>query len=186
MNGLEQDKLIFVTGGCRSGKSEFAEQLALASPDPVYYLATGVVTDEEMQERVRQHRERRPPHWQTLEEPLHLPQVAAQLKGRRGLLLVDNLSGWLTNLMYHENLHPWQWDRDKEQEALSHVQSFLQVLGEIDLHCIIVGDEVGWGLVPPTPEGRAFRDLNGKANQLVAARAGAVYLVVSGIPVKIK
>lgn len=186
MKKLARDKLIFVTGGCRSGKSEFAEKLALASSEPVYYLATAVITDEEMQERVRQHQERRPADWQTIEEPLRLAEVAARLRHRRGLLLVDNLSGWLTNLMYHQNLDPWQWDRDKEREALSHVESFLKVLGEGELRCIIVGDEVGWGLVPPTPEGRAFRDLNGKANQMVAAAAGAVYLVVSGIPLKIK
>lgn len=186
MTALAQEKLIFVTGGCRSGKSEFAEQLALAAPEPVYYLATGLVTDEEMEERVRRHRQRRPEHWQTIEEPLHLVEAVTALQDREGLLLVDNLSGWLTNLMYRENLDPWQWDRDKEQEALSQVVSFLKVLDEGSLRCIIVGDEVGWGLVPPTPEGRAFRDLNGKANQLVAAAAGAVYLVVSGIPLKIK
>lgn len=186
MKRLEQGKIIFVTGGCRSGKSEFAERLALQSRETVYYLATGVVTDEEMKERVLQHQQRRPADWHTIEEPYALEQAVAKLKPRQGLLLVDSLSGWMTNLMYHNNLDNWEWDRDREQQALSRVKSFLREITEKQLSCIIVGDEVGLGLVPPTKEGRVFRDLNGKANQLVAAGADDVYLVVSGIPVKIK
>jgi adenosylcobinamide kinase/adenosylcobinamide-phosphate guanylyltransferase len=183
---LSQSKITLIIGGCRSGKSEYAEQLAYEAKGPVYYLATGVVTDEEMERRVEQHQLRRPAHWETIEEPLHPEQAVARLKDRQGVLLVDSLSGWVTNLLYDNNLINWQWDQAKEDQALALIRAFIGELQQSSLHALIVGDEVGLSLVPPTAEGRAFRDLNGKANQLVAAAADQVYLVVAGLPVKIK
>lgn len=183
---MSQGKIILILGGSRSGKSEYAEELALASEGPVYYLATGIVTDAEMAERVEQHRRRRPAHWQTIEEPLKVAQAIEPIRDKQGVLLLDSLSGWVTNLLYDHNLADWQWDEAREAKALSLIEGFLAELGNSKLRALIVGDEVGLSLVPPTAEGRAFRDLNGKANQLVAARADEVYLVVAGLPLKIK
>lgn len=186
MKGLSQGKITLIIGGCRSGKSEYAERLAEEAKERVYYLATGVVTDEEMERRVEQHRKRRPTHWETIEEPLHLERAVARLKDKPGVLLLDSLSGWVTNLLYDNNLVNWQWDQAKEDKALALIKAFIGELLQSKLRAVIVGDEVGMSLVPPTGEGRAFRDLNGKANQLVAAAADQVYLVVAGLPLKIK
>lgn len=177
---------LLILGGSRSGKSEFAENLALREKGPVFYLATGVVTDGEMEERVKSHQKRRPSHWETIEEPLQLEMIAKKLRTKSGILLVDSLAGWLTNLFYEDNWENWQWGEDKEDQVLARVRGFLAELNSSSLGCLIVGDEVGMGLVPPTPEGRAFRDLNGKANQLVAAWAHEVYFVVAGLATKIK
>ncbi len=183
---MKQKELILIFGGSRSGKSEFAEELAAAHGGKVCYLATGVVMDSEMKERVEKHQQRRSPHWQTLEEPLNPIKALETLKDYNGILLMDSLSGWLANLLYQ---HPWgafPWGPKEETEALAKVESFLEKLKEASHSSLVVGDEVGMGLVPQTPEGRAFRDLNGKANQLTAAVAHHVYFVIAGQPLKIK
>ncbi|MFA5536962.1 MAG: bifunctional adenosylcobinamide kinase/adenosylcobinamide-phosphate guanylyltransferase [Bacillota bacterium] len=183
---MSHKELILILGGSRSGKSEFAEQLAGVDGDQVCYLATGVVTDLEMKKRVEQHQKRRSPHWGTIEEPLNPLKALETLKGFCGILLMDSLSGWLANLLYQ---YPWgtfPWGDQEEAKALAEVESLLKSLGQATYSSLIVGDEVGMGLVPPSPEGRAFRDLNGKANQLVAAAADQVYFIIAGQPLKIK
>jgi adenosylcobinamide kinase/adenosylcobinamide-phosphate guanylyltransferase len=183
---VENNRLILITGGCRSGKSEYAEQLAREAGLPVFYLATAVITDPEMEKRVVLHKKRRPSSWQTIEEPLELPQAVRSLHDQKGLLLVDSLSGCLANQMYSLGQKEGGWDQQKEKTILDMVKAFLSAVRDGSCSCLVVSDEVGWGLVPDTAEGRFFRDLNGKANQMVARAAQQVFLVVAGIPVPIK
>lgn len=183
---MEGSRLILITGGCRSGKSEYAEQMAREARIPVFYLATAVITDPEMEKRVDLHKKRRPSSWKTIEEPLDLPRVMGNLKKQKGLLLVDSLSGWLANLMYRLGQEEGAWDRNREKLILDLVEEFIKEVREGDNSCLVVSDEVGWGLVPVTEEGRFFRDVNGRANQMVARAAHQVFLVAAGIPVPIK
>ncbi|MBZ4688196.1 MAG: adenosylcobinamide kinase / adenosylcobinamide-phosphate guanylyltransferase [Clostridia bacterium] len=177
--------LVLITGGCRSGKSEYAEKLAEELAGRVTYLATSVVGDEEFAVRVRKHQERRPAHWVTVEEPLEIETVLKE-GHEEDVILIDSLSGWLTNLMYQDGFENWQWDESKEKETLERVQRFVETAKRTNARVLVVSDEVGFGLVPPYPEGRAFRDLNGKANQIIAKAADKVFFVVAGIPMEIK
>lgn len=169
-------KIIFITGGARSGKSIFAEELAGLYPGPRAYLATAQALDEEMAERIRRHRARRPADWQSIEEPIHLPETLADCGGRFGLILLDCLTLWISNLLVFRG----------EEEILQESARLLKVGREISSSLILIGNEVGQGIVPANPAARAFRDLNGLVQQRVARAADEVYLMACGIPQKLK
>lgn len=193
-------KIILVTGGERSGKSTYAERLALSlSPQPVY-LATARIWDEEFRRRVAHHRARRGPQWTNIEEEKCLSRH--NVTGR--VVLVDCVTLWSTNYFFDLQPRPDEDDRtapadetDGERtEALAgehHVRRALEALTEEfdrftaqDAVFIFVTNEIGLGGVPPHPLQRRFTDLLGWLNQHIAARADEVVLLVSGIPVKIK
>jgi adenosylcobinamide kinase / adenosylcobinamide-phosphate guanylyltransferase len=184
----DNEKLILVTGGARSGKSRLAEEMAHAAGGPVVYMATAGVSDGEMAERVRVHRLRRPAGWTTLEEPLAVTEALKKVEAAGGTLILDCLTLWLTNLLlerYSEDLPP-EAHQDLERGILQIVAGFVDTALAVPFRVIVVTNEVGLGVVPAYPLGRIYRDLAGRANQLVAAAADAVFLTVSGIPVRIK
>ncbi len=170
--------LTLVLGGVRSGKSRFAEAQAASRGGRVLYIATGVVTDGEMAERVAWHRTRRPPGWRTVEAPRDPAAVLAEhARGGFEAVLLDCLTGFVSNLLL-EGL---------DREAILERADLLAVAAErFPAPVIVVSNEVGCGVVPAAPLGRAFRDVQGEANQRLAARASRVYLCVAGIPVRIK
>jgi len=184
-------RLTLLTGGARSGKSHFAEGLARAGRGPVLYVATARVWpgDDEMHERIREHQQRRPPDWDTLEAPQAVGRAVAALSAPPGTVLLDDLGLLVTN-----HLLALCGDADPTRETARLLDAALaselddleaaQAAGGWDL--IVVTNEVGLGIVPPTPLGRVFRDAIGRANQVFAARADAVYLLVAGIPLAIK
>jgi adenosylcobinamide kinase/adenosylcobinamide-phosphate guanylyltransferase len=179
-------RLCLILGGVRSGKSAFAEKLVRGIGGPTLYVATGLPTDHEMEERIRRHRESRPAQWTTLEEPLDLSGQLRTAMTRRdppGVVLIDSLDMWVGNvLLGHE-------DEDAaavESAALDGVDRLLGVIGGTSASYFLVSGEVGLSLVPPAPLGRRFQDLLGLVNQRVAAAADRVYLVVAGIPTEIK
>ena len=172
-------------GGARSGKSTYAQQLAEQSRQKITYLATAEATDNEMEMRINAHKASRSALWETWEgEPRQLPGIIAQTEG---VLLLDCLTLWLTRLF----LHAPESEADEEktwilcQEGIFKQVEALLLPGSYR-HLIIVSNEVGLSLVPPNRMGRRFRDLQGKANQMVAARADRVALFVAGIPLWIK
>ncbi len=180
--------LSLILGGVRSGKSEFAERLAGDLNRPTLYVATGRSTDAEMEERIRRHRERRPAHWETLEEPLDL---AGGLKTVLSVLsasdpppavLVDSVDTWVSNMLLE---HPEKVGR-AETLTLAALDRLLEVQRHWPEAWFLVSGEVGLSPVPPNPLGRRFQDLLGLVNQKVAAAAGRVCLVVAGIPVEVK
>ena len=167
-------KVILITGGQRSGKSEHAEQLALSmSPTPVY-LATAHVWDEEFRERVRKHQERRGSQWTNIEEEMWLSKH--DLTGR--VVVVDCVTLWLTNFFFANDA-----DTDKSLElAKAEFDKFTTP----DATYIFVTNEIGSGGVSDNAIQRKFTDLEGWMNQYIASKADEVILMVCGIPVKIK
>lgn len=183
--------LILVTGGARSGKSRFAELLAQATELPVTYVATAQTEDEEMARRVEKHRLRRPGHWGLVEEPYDLRQVLRQHAEDHGVLLVDCITLWLSNLLLRE-ISPFSSpltvdDQEKIMATLlTSVQEVADLAVQILPQVILVTNEVGQGIVPEYPLSRLYRDLSGKANQLLAQASENTYLVVAGYPLEIK
>ena len=161
-------------GGARSGKSRFAQGLAEQQPGRLIYVATAAAHDGEMAERIARHQQDRCARWETVEEQLDLAGVLDR-HGREGnVLLVDCLTLWLSNLMLAER------DLDAAADALA------AALARQEGRVILVSNEVGSGIVPETPLGRAFRDEAGRLNQTIAAKADRVALVVAGLPLWLK
>ncbi|MCL6634180.1 MAG: bifunctional adenosylcobinamide kinase/adenosylcobinamide-phosphate guanylyltransferase [Peptococcaceae bacterium] len=178
-------KLILVLGGSRSGKSRFAEQMAGRLGGRVVYIATAAVRDGEMAERVRLHRARRPRWWETVEEEKNILGVLGQA-GRGDVFLLDCVTLWLTNLLLDEDIpSPGAGRAEKEAYIVEQAMRLADTV-HTGAHLILVSNEVGLGLVPEYPLGRAFRDLAGKVNQELAARADQVFFTVAGIPLEIK
>jgi adenosylcobinamide kinase/adenosylcobinamide-phosphate guanylyltransferase len=175
-------RTIFITGGARSGKSAFSEQLALGFGSPLGYLATAQSLDGEMGERIRKHRQRRGDVWQTLEEPLYLAQALVRHDGVYQAILVDCLTLWLSNLLL---LHE-QPGNGMEEAVMTEVRTLAATLQTMSTPVIIVSNEVGMGIVPEHRLGRIFRDIAGLGNQVLAAMADEAWLVASGIPIRLK
>ena len=176
-------KIILVTGGSRSGKSAFAQQLAEALPGPRAFVATCPVIDPEMNERIRRHQEARSLRaWQTFEEPCDLAAALLRAKDQR-VVLVDCLTLWVNNVMYEAGQ---QEATVSEADIAARCVPILDAARHHGGTVLFVSNEVGMGLVPETPLGRRFRDLAGRVNQTVAAACDEVFLVVCGQPLKIK
>ncbi len=174
-----------VLGGIRSGKSAYGERLAteIANGRTVIYIATGTVTDDEMAERIRRHRERRPAEWRTVEAPLNPVGTLREAGVSATVLLLDSLDGWVSNLLIeHEGMEA----SELEARTVGAARRFASYVGEIDADAVVVTSEVGHSLVATSSLGRQFQDLLGTVNQAMAADADAVTLVVAGIPVPIK
>jgi adenosylcobinamide kinase/adenosylcobinamide-phosphate guanylyltransferase len=166
---------VFVLGGARSGKSGFAERLAVECGEPVVYVATATASDDEMAERIAQHRAHRPPTWSTLEARTHLVGRLASEAGDVRTVVVEDLTLLLSNLML-----------DDVDRAESYAISEAEALLALDAHVIVVSNEVGMGVVPEYPLGRQFRDALGRVNQATAAACAEVYLLVAGLPLRLK
>jgi adenosylcobinamide kinase / adenosylcobinamide-phosphate guanylyltransferase len=163
-----------VLGGARSGKSSFADRLASGSGLDRVYLATATAGDAEMGERIASHRAGRDAGWRTIEEPLAIVEALARESKSGRVIVVDCLTLWLSNLMHVQ--------RDPEVEARRLTDFLPQAPGPV----VLVSNEVGLGLVPDTPLGRRFRDVQGRLNQMVAAAAPATVFLAAGLPLWLK
>ena len=174
---------VLITGGSRSGKSAFALALAEALPAPRVFIATCPVLDEETRERVRRHRaDRAGKGWETIEEQADL-EGALRRAPHAGVVLVDCLTLWINNLMYQAG----QEGRDLTEDDIAlRSRSLLAACAAHPGTVIFVTNEVGMSIVPDNAACRRFRDLAGRCNQLVAADAGAVALLVCGVPLLVK
>lgn len=180
---MERGKLILVTGGARSGKSSFAEKLAKKANKDVTYLATCQALDEEMALRIEEHKKRRPKNWKTIEEPLNASSVIEKEGKSDRVILLDCLALLVANLIFSKG------DSTSElidQAVLNEIKTLAKVSKDVPASVIIVTNEVGMGIVPEYPLGRAYRDTLGKANQILASEADEVYLLICGIPVNVK
>lgn len=167
---------ILVTGPSRSGKSEWAEHLALNRDRPITYIATALKDpdDPEWQARLQAHRDRRPNTWQTVEAPHDLAIALAQIPSDRDILL-DSLGTWVANHLELTN-EPW----------LEQQKNLIDALRQVGDRAIIVAEETGWGVVPAYPLGRKFRDRLGHLTRTIARHSSRVFLVVAGYAIDLK
>lgn len=183
---MKQDKpkLILITGGVRSGKSSFAEALAQELGSKIAYIATGQALDEEMAERIAKHRQMRPQHWQTYEEPVQVEKMIPEISSTAEIIILDCLNFLVANLMsdYEEG--------ESKEPLVSKIRDKIDALVAEALKSsaaiIVVSNEVGSSLVPTNSAGRFFQEQLGQANQAIALHADLVYLMVAGIPLLIK
>jgi adenosylcobinamide kinase/adenosylcobinamide-phosphate guanylyltransferase len=173
-------KLVFITGGARSGKSIFALKEASKISGNRAYVATAEALDEEMRKRIEEHKKQRGKDWETYEEPLKIAHLVENIKGRYSVILIDCLTLWLSNLM-HSKLNI-----EEEIENLIGALKDLSLVTRHSLIVYIISNEVGMGIVPENEMARRFRDLAGILNQKVSEVSDEVYLVVAGISIKIK
>ena len=182
--GETKPRVIFLTGGSRSGKSSRALELACSVGDrKKVFIATAEVTDPEMGQRIDRHKSERDSSWHTIEEPCDLAGALERVPEGAGVAVIDCLTVWLGNLMHYRG------SEHAEHEQYQEVSDFLAAIGKpADLRCplIIVGNELGMGLVPEHPLGRRFRDVAGRLNQAVAAAAHHAEFLVSGLPLVLK
>lgn len=169
-------KLIFITGGVRSGKSSYAVELSQQLSHDVVFLATASSGDEEMKQRIKHHQKNRPPYWVTVEEQRDVAYQLKKINAPRQVVIVDCLTLLISNLL----------DSFSDEEILHQIRKITQYAKMFNLTTIVISNEVGWGIVPVHFLGRRFRDLSGQASQILAHYANEVYLMVSGIPLKIK
>lgn len=183
---------VLILGGARSGKSSFAEDIAYTlGNEDVTYIATAKPDDEEMQERIKHHRQQRPDSWATVEESKEVATRITELADETEVILVDCLTVLVSNLLLQgvelgsEDYHFNDGER-KSQETLAEIEKLATAIEEAEAHIIIVSNEVGQGVVPPYPLSRVYRDTVGRANQLLAKAVEEVYITYAGLPVEIK
>jgi adenosylcobinamide kinase / adenosylcobinamide-phosphate guanylyltransferase len=176
LNSNNFSQLILVTGPTRSGKSDWAEALALKTQQPVLYIATSQINPEDLewQTRIAAHRDRRPSDWTIWEVPYDLTMALREAPLDR-CILIDSLGTWLANTL-EQSTEQWQ----QTQSAL------LEVLQQRSHRMIFVAEEVGWGVVPAYPAGRLFCDRLGELVRRIGALADRVYLVTAGYALDIK
>ncbi len=169
--------MILVLGGARAGKSTFALRLAKerAGQGSVTFIATAQSFDAEMEQRIARHREERPSHWTTIEEPYQLDEALVKASNS-DVAIIDCLTLFVSNWLLRSDEQKLQ---DVSKRFLAKVRSHKQIV-------ICVSNEAGLGIVPETPLGRTFRDLLGHVNQQFAEAADEVYLLVAGLPVRLK
>lgn len=175
---MGKKEIHLILGGCRSGKSRHALELAEEkTAGNNIFAATCVPTDEEMKARVLRHQQERDLKWTTVEAPFALPGIIRQHAEDASVILVDCLTLWVSNLMgRHEN----------DDNVMEHVRALAEAFGDAACPVFIVSNEVGTGIVPENPAARRFRDLAGFANQHIAACSDCVTWMAAGIPVQIK
>jgi len=181
-------KNILITGGARSGKSHFAQELAAGSGKPVLFVATAEAGDEEMRQRIEEHQRTRPTAWSTLEVTTHIGDEILKKVGGAKVVIVDCVT-LLVNNIFNQNTDQTGEHFDAsliEKEVTREIGELIECIDRLDASFIMVTNEVGMGLVPANKTSRLYRDLLGRANRLLAERADEVYLVVAGLPVLIK
>ncbi len=181
-------KNILIIGGARSGKSRFAQELALKLGEPVLFVATAVAGDEEMQHRIEEHQRARLATWITLEVTTHVGNQISQKIGEARVVIVDCIT-LLVNNIFSQYIDQTSEQIDASliaKKVTSEISELVECINHIDASFIIVTNEVGMGLVPANKMGRLYRDLLGKANQLLAQGVDEAYLMVAGLPVQIK
>jgi adenosylcobinamide kinase/adenosylcobinamide-phosphate guanylyltransferase len=176
-------RIILITGGSRSGKSTYAQRIAESISGIRVYIATCPYIDEEMEKRIRKHREARQASvWQTIEEKTDLTGALRRSKESQ-VILVDCLTLWVNNLMYEAEQ---RGERLSEEVINTLSKEVVGVCSDLPGTVIFVTNEVGLGIIPDNPASRLFRDIAGRCNQIMASHADSVIFMISGLPMIIK
>lgn len=185
-------KIIYFTGGSRSGKSSHAEKYIF---DKGYkdriYLATAIIFDDEMRSRVKKHREQRGENWITVEGYKNITELVKPHIKKGGVILLDCLTNMVTNLMIMEKEYDWDNMLDSDLNLIENsikleIENFLKFIKNEEQDLVVVSNEIGMGVVPAYPLGRYFRDICGRMNQIVASKSDEAYLLVSGLKMQLK
>jgi adenosylcobinamide kinase/adenosylcobinamide-phosphate guanylyltransferase len=189
-------KLTLLLGGARSGKSSYAERRAKeVGGDNVLYVATSETKDDEMVERVIKHRSERSSAWVTIEAPRNIGQFIRQGRSAEKVILLDCITFLVANYLMEvaapeddpfDEPSSDPFDAQIEAEVVADIEDLITFVKETDVEMLVVSNEVGLGVVPPYELGRAYRDILGRANQILAKHADEVLLFVAGIPMKVK
>ena len=168
---------IYVCGGASSGKSRFALTY-FQGRDDVSFIATAIVTDPDMENRIKAHKIQRPKSWSTVEEPLDLIQAVKNTKKESKGIIIDCLTFWVSNLTYHRN-----FDYKKILKSAEETAGFLY---GSEKEIVVVTNELGMGIIPASKESRNFRKVCGEVNQVFAQKSTEAFFILSGLPIKIK
>ena len=184
-------KIIYITGGARSGKSSFAEKLIKERYNSKIYLATAIPFDDEMKDRIEKHKKQRGRDWKTIENYKNHSGILKNHIEGYDVILLDCITNMVTNLMIMENEYDWDKISMKEvdtirEKIIDEINSLIEFIKENNIDMVAVSNEVGLGLVPANPLGRHFRDIGGKINQIMGEASEEAYLVVSGLNIKLK
>ncbi len=196
-------RLVLILGGARSGKSSMAERMAREAGGRVVFVATAEARDDEMRRRIAAHRVARPAEWRTVEEPLNLARAVREAVRDSDFVVVDCLTLWVSNHLCRAwtpvpdpsphgeegSLASEGWPESVEclaQELATAASEISDAVRRSGAEVALVSNEVGLGLVPDTPLGRAYRDLLGTVNRTLAAEADRVLLMVAGLPLDVK
>lgn len=169
-----------ILGGARSGKSHYAETRAIKSGLDVIYVATAQALDDEMQQRIKHHKQQRPSHWQLIEEPINLVSVLKEKANNKICILVDCLTLWLSNQLCSEE------HKNKLENNVNELITLVEELAQSNGNIIFVSNEVSMGVIPMGEMSRQFVDETGRLHQRLAAVCDNVTLMVAGIPSHIK
>jgi adenosylcobinamide kinase / adenosylcobinamide-phosphate guanylyltransferase len=184
MNGGAGLKLTLITGGARSGKSRLAQEMAGKADGPVLFVATAEAGDEEMKRRIEAHRRNRPAGWTTLEVTTGIGPAIAANTGRAQTVIIDCITLLVNNVFQQQE--GMTDDATLEKAVEAEINGLIKCMERSAARFIIVTNEVGLGIVPADEISRLYRDLLGKANQMLAEHADEVILMVAGIPVRVK
>lgn len=181
------EQCILILGGTRSGKSRFAQEMALRLGGRVLFVATGEALDEEMRQRIEEHKRRRPPHWRTVEVATGVGTRIREEIGDARIVIVDCLTLLVSNVIGWHGNDPEQINPELVDKRLAvEVEELVGCIADSTATFILVSNEVGMGLVPENRLGRLYRDLLGKVNQVLAEHADCVYFMLGGIPLRLK
>lgn len=181
--------MILITGGARSGKSRHGERLVQGMAERVLYIATSMIFDDEMAERIKHHQLSRPAHWRTVEAWRDVPAVITPENDPQEAILLECITTLISNLLFDfvGDTPEESWDYVAiEAHIDAHITQLLAACAACPSPVVLVTNEVGMGIVPENRLARHFRDIAGRVNQRLAEQAEQVWLVVSGIGVKIK
>jgi adenosylcobinamide kinase/adenosylcobinamide-phosphate guanylyltransferase len=168
-------KKILITGGIKSGKSRFAFKLARETgKGEKIFIATARPIDEEMEKKIEKHKEERGSDFKTIEAPIHLGNALGEV--RHSTVVIDCLTLWLSNLFFEL----------KEEEKLREIESLIEELNKYDGNAIVVTNEVGWGIIPADEISRRYQSELGSLNQRIADICDEVYVLISGIALKVE
>lgn len=182
--------ITLVTGGARSGKSTYGEKLAKERGNNISYIATAIVTDKDMEDRIKKHRQSRPSEWKTIEAYKNFHNINEAIFAKTDLFMLDCITTMVTNLMFDKEIDYDTCSNEEIQKVEDYVfdviKSLVNIMRNNNKNIILVTNEVGMGLVPAYRLGSIFRDIAGRVNQYLAGVADEVYFMVSSIPMKIK
>lgn len=183
-------RITMVTGGSRSGKSSFSEKLCLNQSGKTVYIATSIPFDDEMRDRVNKHRKERDESWETIEIYKDIYKEIKHMSNKYNTAILDCVTLLVNNLMFDYSLDIDRMSIDEIDELKEYIylqiEKLLEEIRKSNLYFVFVTNELGMGIMPDNKLSRVYSDIAGKVNQKIAEKSDEVYLVVSGIPMKIK